>query len=291
MVGSAMYQSNLISKLRGELLELLGPDDTIALLSNVSTEDETLASLGVVASLDQLRRGQISRDEYLKAYGHRGPHEIELSTPRPAEDPNWIDEQLAGLEHSPADVDTLLREQRARYESALGNLRKISPQKFDKTLKRLQEAARLTRIREGARSEGIRFFGLSRTFALRAGTLCDLDDDIFFLEHEEILDLLEGRDDATAHIPLRKTAYQKFLALPQYPTIIMGRFDPDAWAADPDRRTDIFDPSGRIQRTTNIPAFGIARVRRAGRGAGANRGLSRSWFPVTDRRNPGSGYH
>ena len=140
------------------MLELLGPDDTIALLSNVSTEDETLASLGVVASLDQLRRGQISRDEYLKAYGHRGPHEIELSIPRPAEDPNWIDEQLAGLEHSPADVDTLLREQRARYETALENLRKSRPKKFDKTLKRLQEAARLTRLREGARSEGIRFF-------------------------------------------------------------------------------------------------------------------------------------
>ena len=248
MVGSAMYQSNLISKLRGELVELIGPNDSIALLSNVSTKDETLASLGVVANLDRLRRGQISREEYLKTYGHRGPHEIELSTHRPAEDPNWVDEQLAGLEHSPADVDTLLREQRTRYETALGNLRKISPKKFDKILKRLQEAARLTRLREGARSEGIRFFGLSRTFALRAGTLCDLSEDIFFLEHEEILDLLDGRAEATAHIPLRKTAYQKFLALPQYPTIILGHFDPDTWAADPDRQTDIFDPSGRIKR-------------------------------------------
>ena len=248
MVGSAIYQSNLISKLRGEFLELLGPDDTIALLSNVSTEDETLASLGVVAGLDQLRCGQISRGEYLRAYGHRGPHEIELSIPRPAEDPNWIDEQLAGLEHSIADVETLLREQRARYDTALGNLRKSRPKKFDKALKRLQEAARLTRLREGARSEGIRFFGISRTFALRAGTLCDLDDDIFFLEHDEILDLLEGQGEALLHVPLRKTAYQKFVALPQYPTIIMGRFDPEVWAADPNRITDIYDPSGRIKR-------------------------------------------
>ena len=248
MVGSAMYQSNLISKLRGELLELLGPDDTITLLSNVSTENETLASLGVVAGLDRLRRGQISRDEYLKTYGHRGPHEIELSIPRPSEDPNWIDEQLSGLEHSPKDVDTLLREQHARYESALENLRKISTRKFANNFKRLQDAARLTRLREGARSEGIRFFGLSRTFALRAGTLCDLEDGIFYLEHGEILDLLGGREEATAYIPLRKAAYQKFLAFPQYPTIIMGQFDPDAWAATPDRQTDIFDPSGRIKR-------------------------------------------
>jgi phosphohistidine swiveling domain-containing protein len=248
MVSSAMYQSNLISKLRGELLDLLGPDDTIALLSNVSTKDETLASLGVVASLDRLRRGQISREDYLKAYGHRGPHEIELSTPRPAEDPNWIDEQLAGLEHSPADVDTLLRQQRARYETALETLRKSIPRKFDKTLKRLKEAAQLTRIREGARSEGIRFFGLSRAFALRAGRLCHLEEDIFYLEHGEILDLCDDRDEAIVHIPLRKIAYQKFVALPQYPTIIMGHFDPVTWVADPNRRTDIFDPSGRIKR-------------------------------------------
>ena len=248
MVGSAIYQSNLISKLRRELLELLGPDDTIALLSNVSTEDETLASLGVVAGLDRLRRGQTSREEYLKAYGHRGPHEIELSIPRPAEDPNWIDEQLAGLEHSPSDVDTLLRNQQARYETALGHLHKSRPKKFDKTLKRLQEAARLTRLREGARSEGIRFFGISRTFALRAGTLCNLDEEIFFLEHGEILELLRGWHEATVHVPLRRTAYKKFLALPQYPTIIMGSFDPEVWAADPDRQTDIYDPGRRIKR-------------------------------------------
>ena len=254
MVGSAMYQSNLISKLRSELIELLGPDDTIAILSNVSTEDETLASLGVVAGLDRLRHGKISRDEYLKTYGHRGPHEIELSIPRPAEDPNWIDEQLAGLEHSLGDIDTLLHEQRACYESALKNLRKSKPKKFDKTLKRLQEAARLTRLREGARSEGIRFFGISRTFALRAGALCNLGEAVFFLEHGEILDLLDGQNEATGHIPLRKTAYQKFLALPQYPTIIMGHFNPDTWATDPNRRTDIYDPSGRIKRrfTTQI---------------------------------------
>jgi pyruvate,water dikinase len=248
MVGSAIYQSNLISKLRSELLELLGPDDTIALLSNVSTEDQTLASLGVVAGLDRLRRGEISRDEYLMAYGHRGPHEVELSIPRPVEDTNWIDEQMAILEYSPMDVDNLLREQRERYQSALGNLRKSRPKKFDKMLKRLQDAARLTRLREGARSEGIRFFGVSRSFALRAGSLSGLDQDIFFLEYNEILDLLEGRDQATGQIALRKSAYQKFLALPQYPTIIMGHFDLDAWAADPDRQTDIYDPGERIKR-------------------------------------------
>jgi pyruvate,water dikinase len=155
------------------------------------------------------------------------------------------------------DVDTLLRNQRIRYESALGNLRKSTSKKFDKLLQRLQEAARLTRVREGARSEGIRFFGISRAFALRAGALCDLEEDVFFLEYDEILDLLAGRDEATANIPLRKIAYQKFLALPKYPTIILGHFDPSAWADDHDRRKDIYDPSGRIKRQSTIRVKGL----------------------------------
>jgi hypothetical protein len=66
-------------------------------------------------------------------------------------------------------VETLLQNQQARYEAALEKLRKSRPKKFAKTLKKLQEAARVTRLRESARSEGIRFFGISRNFALRAG--------------------------------------------------------------------------------------------------------------------------
>jgi pyruvate,water dikinase len=248
MVGSAIAQANLISKLRRDLLKIASPDDTIALLSNVSMEDDFLASLGIVAGLDRLRRGQMSREEYVKKYGHRGPHEVEMFISRPAEDPNWIDEQLDNLELSVMDVDTLLHEQRVRHETAMGNLRKTAPRKFDSLLQRIQAAARLTRVREAARSEVIRTFWVLRVFVLRAGSLCGLDEDAFFLEYEEILHLLDGIDESTAQIPVRKKAYQRFVSLPQYPTLIMGHFDPIAWAADPDRRTDIYDARQHIKK-------------------------------------------
>ena len=248
MVSSAVTQSNLISKLRGDLLKRASPDDTIALLSNVSTEDEFLASLGIVAGLDRLRRGTITREEYVRKYGHRGPHEVELSMPRPAENPNWIDEQLQDLDRSPVDVDTLLDDQRRRYEAALENLRKNSSRGFSSLMKRLDEAARLTRLRELGRSESIRTMWTSRAFAQRAGALCGLGEDVFYLEFEEILRLLAGQDDSTDSIPIRKKAYQKFTALPQYPTIIMGQFSPDEWAADPNRRSDVYDAARRITK-------------------------------------------
>jgi len=98
----------------------------------------------------------------------------------------------------------------------------------------------------------IRTFWVSRDFVLQAGSLCDLGEDAFFLEYAELLNLLNGIDEATDQIPARKKAYHKFSSLPQYPTLIMGHFDPIAWAADPNRRTDIYDDQG------------IARVGRAG---------------------------
>lgn len=247
MVGSALTQASHISKLRQDLRKLVGPDDIVALLSNVSTQDEFLASLGIVAGLDRLRRGEMSREEYLNKYGHRGPHETEVYIPRPAEDPDWIEKQLENLELSPTDVDTLLREQRARYEQALEKLQHTVPRRFEALLRRLHAAAELTRTREAARSEVIRTFWVSRDFILRAGSICGLEGDAFFLEYEEILQVLEGNDRAIQQIPARKRAYQKYSMLPQYPTLIMGHFDPDIWAADPNRRTDIFDARGQIK--------------------------------------------
>jgi len=254
VAASTFIQANFIGNLRRDLLNIVNPDDTIALLSNVSTEDEFLSSLGIVVSLDRLRRGKITRDEYVKKFGHRGPHEVERSIPRPAENPNWIDEQLDRLEHTPADVETLLQEQRARYETALGNLQKAAPQKFDAFLQRIKEAARLTRLREDARAERVRSWWIERVFVLRAGTICGLGEEAFFLEHDETIQLLSGQDEANSQIPMRKNAYQKFSALPEYPTIIVGHFDPFTWAADPNRRSDIYDTNQRIMKklTTQI---------------------------------------
>ena len=248
VIGSVITQTTFVGKLRRELLNIASPDDTIALLSNVSTEDEFLSSLGIVANLDILRRGKMSRQEYMKKYGHRGPHEAEISIPRPAEDLNWIDEQVEGLERAPVDVETLLQEQRTRYEAALKSLQKAVPQKFDLFLEKIKEAARLTRLREAARSEYIRIFRVMRDFVLRSGVLCELGEEAFFLEHDDIIQLLSGQDEATSQIRARKNAYQKFSVLPEYPTIIVGRFDPFTWATDSKRRTDIYDASHRIAR-------------------------------------------
>ena len=74
-----------------------------------------------------------------------------------------------------------------RYNSALKNLLQITPRKFDALQKRLGEAARLTRLSEAGRSDGMRAFWISRTFVQRVGQLTGLEDDAFFMEHDEII--------------------------------------------------------------------------------------------------------
>jgi phosphohistidine swiveling domain-containing protein len=246
---TAFHYAELAGKLRGKLVEMVGTDDADILLSNTSRDDELLPSLGPLVGLSKLVRGEISRDEYLEQWGHRGPLEAELAVPRPLEDPDWLDKQLESFTKSSVNVEAMLTEQRARFDAAWERLRARYPRWAAKLRQRLEKVAEANRIREAVRSEFTRIILVARTWALRAGDLTEIGDDVFFLNIEEIIDLLHGTDTATAYIPARLRMYERYKALPPYPLLIRGRFDPFQWAADPDRSQHIFDASGLLQKT------------------------------------------
>jgi pyruvate,water dikinase len=186
----------------------------------------------------------MEREAYLEQYGHRGPHEFELSVPRPSENPNWLDAQLAHFNASPVDVDALLAKQQTDFEAAWARFGARYPNKANKMHRRINEAAHRARMRELARSEYVRDRWVVRTFALRAGELSRLLDDIFFLTLDEVLGVLSEEETAIPDISARKETYERYRSLPVYPSIILGQFDPFQWAADPNRRVDIFDSHG-----------------------------------------------
>ncbi|HSP48486.1 MAG TPA: PEP-utilizing enzyme, partial [Clostridiaceae bacterium] len=45
------------------------------------------------------------------------------------------------------------------------------------------------------------------------------------------------------NIPIRKENYQKYKAMPPMPSYIRGRFNPEEWVKDPNRRLDVYDAS------------------------------------------------
>ena len=111
---------------------------------------------------------------------------------------------------------------------------------------------------QAVRDEVTRLLWVEREWALRAGELTGLGDDIFLLTIDEVLDLLSGNDAATAHIPARSETYARYRALPPYPMIIRGQFDPFQWAADPKRRNDIYDATARAPVSTSNTISGFA---------------------------------
>jgi rifampicin phosphotransferase len=258
LLGGATQPLEATVKLRKELAEMVGEADANALFSNLSVEGDLLASMGPVVGIARVVQGKMSQAEYLQKYGHRGPHEAEVSMPRPAEDPEWFAKQLAEYEQNLVDVDALISGRRDEFEAAWRRLQTRYSKQAPKLRSQIDRIGPAARMREAVRDELTRFLWIEREWALRAGDLCGLGDDIFLLTIDEVLDLLSGIEAATVYIPARKATHAKYRALPTYPMIIRGNFDPFEWAADPNRRNDIYDASAKAPISTSSTITGFA---------------------------------
>ncbi|QVQ50890.1 pyruvate, phosphate dikinase [Spiractinospora alimapuensis] len=205
------------------------------------SDDAPMASLGPLIGLAQLSRGEIDQRTFVDRWGHRCPDELELSEPRPVEAPDWLDAQLAAMGDSVTQVTDLLKRQREEREQAVARFAQRHPTKVGALRRRMAASAVGTRSREAGRSEWVRMGWVQREFVLRAGELTGHGDDLFFLDVDELVDVLRGDERPLNHVPSRRAAYDHYRSLPTYPLFIRGRFAPDRWAADPNRRGDIFD--------------------------------------------------
>lgn len=244
----ALTMADPATKLRLELTDLVGETDANAILSNMSGTSGELASLGPLLGLAKVRDGQLSREAYMERYGHRGPYEMELFAPGADEDPDWLEKQLGEFTRSAVDVEALLVNQRAEYSSAWQRFEARFPDKVKATRRELEKVSAAARDREAVHSEVTRVARLVRRFLLRAGEITGLGEGIFFLSLDEMTEILAGNQSSTRYISARREAYDKYCALPPYPPIIVGHFDPFAWASDPNRRGDYFD--ARKTKTT-----------------------------------------
>lgn len=246
------------TKLRLELSTLVGETDANAILSNLSGSSGDLASLGPLLGLAQVVNGHMSRETYLECYGHRSPHEMELFAPGSDDDPARFEKQLAQFAQSVVDVDALLAKQHTEFTATWGRFEARYPAKVQFTRRQLEKVATAAKNREAVRSEVTRVARLIRSFLLRVGEVSGLGDDIFFLSLDEMTDVLAGDKSSVTRIPARRETYLKYCALPPYPAIIIGHFDPFAWAADPNHRSDYFDSRVSTPTPTSTAIAGFA---------------------------------
>lgn len=246
--GSKAVLAMTLSK---KLKEMVGVEDSNTLLSNLRGDTE-LASLGPVVGISKVISGHMSREEYITQYGHRGPHEFELSIPGPSEDISWLERQINEFIESKTNVEMLLEKQRIKYEDALNRFNEKFPNKTKWLEKQLKKAAEGARNRELARSELVRVFRINRVFALKVGEITGIGEDIFFLYIDDIINLLsEGDKSALKFITARKENYEKYKKLPPFPSIIKGRFNPEEWVCDPNKRMDYYDSTMTVSVSLN----------------------------------------
>jgi pyruvate,water dikinase len=240
---------------RKRLQRLVGDAAANALTAGLGGQAGQLASLGLLDGLEQVARGEIDRDTFNRRYGHRGPHEFEISLPRPGEDPAWIDQRLAERAALATSYRELLEVQEHKRSEAWAELEQRHPIQARILRRQVRGWAKISRDRERARSEVIRYFWVLRAYAQRAGELTGWGEDIFFLDKAEIIRVLEGETISTKLIKQRRRAYQSYSALPPYPALIRGTFNPYAWAADVNRRSDVFMSGSRNEADVAVRGF------------------------------------
>ena len=142
------------------------------------------------------------------------------------------------------DATTLLARQEEARVQAWARFAARYPGQTARMRERVRRWGAVVRDRETARSENMRAFWVLRGFVVRAGELTGAGDDVFFLHRDELLDLLRGDKAVLDEVPARRATYEQYAALPPYPALIVGHFDPVRWAADPGRRSDLYDARG-----------------------------------------------
>jgi len=185
-----------------------------------------------------------SWDEFMQRHGHHARGEVDVMNPRWCETPDYVLDQVrgfagAGAEKDPAAAYRRLAEERdqliAGCRKALGNpFKRVL---FDYVLK--QASSGLV-CRENLKSEAIRRVMYQRFILLELGRrlagrkVFNSEDDIFFLDFDELEAVIHGKGPAglAAIITRRRAEYRRNLTL-DHPAVIIGRFDPDHFVPDP----------------------------------------------------------
>ena len=201
----------------------------------------TLDCMKPLLLLEDVLAGRISKDEYIQTCGHRSVDEMELAAPRPYEDPSFLDERLEQHKASGMDLHAMRENQEKAFQEALAEFKTLYPSKKKWIDKKISKFAQANLFREDLRSKGVWIFSVFREYLRRIGVVNGLGDDVFMLTIDEAFALTEGKTVPVSDlISKRKATYSRYLTQPSFPMLIVGRFDPQAWMQDPERRSDFY---------------------------------------------------
>ena len=241
-------------KTRQQIMEIAGEEMANVLCSN-SSQNGILESMKPMLALEDVIEGTMSKEEYIHLYGHRSENEMELSRPYPYENPEFLEERIRQHKESGICVHQMKEAQTMRYQQALQEFKEKYPSKVTWLNKKLDAFASANYKREKVRSQSVKLFCLMREFLLKTADLNGLGNGVFMLYMQETLAFLEGDSSVIEKIPERQKQYDKYCSYPAFPNIIVGRFQPDEWIQNPNRRMDCYQSGGDIPANTDIKGY------------------------------------
>jgi len=223
---------------REKLEAICGPVLTDELCSNTASGG-ALESLRPILAIGEILDGRMTRDEYRRLYGHRHADEMDVSRPYPYENPDFPDDLIRVYQSSDLPADRQKNVQEQRHLDAVQRFKTAHPKESHRIDRILQDYNRAVTKREKLRSDSVRLFCLIREYLLTAAKMTGTGEDIFYHTFHEALNLLRGiRPDASI-IAARRENHESNLAMPEFPNLIVGRFEPEIWLREKNRRMDI----------------------------------------------------
>ena len=180
-----------VNQLRTLLDELFWDEDPQQLAGLLMAGAEPDQTLAANQDLYELAQGNLTTDQWLERYGHRGPEEFDLAAPRWRERPEDLTAMAARLKDGPSPAAMHAR----RTEEAAAKLaeldRQLSRGKRRMLHEHLDLARRYLRYREDGKHYLMLGYELLRDLALEAGRRLEIGDDVFLLTFDEVAAALE----------------------------------------------------------------------------------------------------
>jgi pyruvate,water dikinase len=178
-----------MENLRQGLSRSLGPDESRAAVNELSMGARPDAEADLGAAIQDLAAGRLDRATFLERFGHRGPHEMELATPRWAEDHAALDRLLATSGGDrPAAPDRKAAWERVAEQA------KLPPALRPSLEAELDRMHTYLGLRETAKHYLMRGYALIRRILVELDRGHRLGGGIFFLTPADLPRLVRGED-------------------------------------------------------------------------------------------------
>jgi pyruvate,water dikinase len=145
------------------------------------------ADADLTRALERMASGEMSREDFLAGFGHRGSQEMELAQPRWREDPRSLDRLVQPSASRQASTVSF-------FESWERIARELKLQSFQMLIveRELRLLHQLLGLREAGKHHMLKGYELMRRALVELDRRFELDGGLFYLKCEEIVPLVRG---------------------------------------------------------------------------------------------------